>query len=203
MFVANGTRGKRSLLIDLYGFGKSEHPDRPLTVGDYADGVMDLLDRKGVDGFVLVGHSFGGRVAIEIAAKKSERVKKLVLIDSAGVKPRRGPRYYFRVLLNKIKKRLGLKTNGSHDYEALSGVMKKTFVNVVNYDQTPLLEKITAPTALFWGSEDKTTKLYMARTMKRKIKNCALFVIEGAGHFCFAEKPEKFMPVFKAFTEAK
>lgn len=193
-------RGYRNVLVDLYGFGSSPHPDCPLTVGDYARGVMKLMSALGIKKAVIVGHSFGGRVAIEIAAKHGEVVSQLVLVDSAGVRPRRGPRYYLKVLSAKIMKKFGREAKGSKDYRALSGPMKKTFVNVVNYDQTPLLKHVSASTAIFWGKKDDVTKPYMARTLKRKIKRSALFWLEDAGHFSFVEQSAKFLPVFKAFV---
>lgn len=158
------------------------------------------MSALGIKKAVIVGHSFGGRVAIELAAKHGEVVSQLVLVDSAGVRPRRGPRYYLKVFSAKIMKKFGREAKGSKDYRALSGPMKKTFVNVVNYDQTPLLKHVSASTAIFWGKKDDVTKPYMARTLKRKIKRSALFWLEDAGHFSFVEQSSKFLPVFKAFV---
>ena len=148
-----------STLVDFYGFGKTPHPDYPLTVKDYADGVLELMDKLNIEKATLVGHSFGGRVAIYIAAKYPEKVEKLVLVDSAGIKPRRGIKYRLKILLHKILKMFGKGLKGSKDYRALSPVMKKTFQNVVNYDETYLLSDITADTAIFWGDKDKDTPL--------------------------------------------
>lgn len=114
-----------STLVDFYGFGKTPHPDYPLTVKDYADGVLELMDKLNIEKATLVGHSFGGRVAIYIAAKYPEKVEKLVLVDSAGIKPRRGIKYRLKILLHKILKKFGKGLKGSKDYRALSPVMKK------------------------------------------------------------------------------
>ena len=129
----------RCVLADCAGFGKSAEPKAPYTVADYAADVLSLADGLGAERFALVGHSFGGRVALELAAHHPERVCALALVDAAGLRPRRKPSYYLRVAAHKVLKRLvGSGLRGSSDYRALSPVMKATFVNVVNYDQTQL-----------------------------------------------------------------
>ena len=107
LFIAKNL-GVSATLVDFYGFGKTPHPDYPLTVKDYAEGVIETMDAAGIAKADIVGHSFGGRVAIYLAAYYPERVNKLVLVDSAGVKPRRGIKYYFRITLHKILKKFGL-----------------------------------------------------------------------------------------------
>ncbi|MEG2107890.1 MAG: alpha/beta hydrolase [Clostridia bacterium] len=189
----------RSVLVDFYGFGKTPHPDFPLTVADYANGVIEVLNKCNIKKAVLVGHSFGGRVAIEIASKFPNLVEKLVLIDSAGIKPRRKLKYYFKILLHKILKRFGKGQKGSADYCQLSNVMKKTFINVVNYNQKPLLKFISADTAIFWGTLDEDTPLYMARILNKKIKSSHLFLLTNAGHFSYLDSRVEFLAILKAF----
>lgn len=79
-----------STLVDFYGFGKTPHPDYPLTVKDYADGVLELMDKLNIEKATLVGHSFGGRIAIYIAAKYPEKVEKLVLVTARVLSPEGG-----------------------------------------------------------------------------------------------------------------
>ena len=130
-------------------------------------------------------------------------VSGVVLLDSAGVIPRRGLRYYGKVALYKIGKKLKLTSlpKGSADYAALSGVMKKTFVNVVNESSEPDAMKIRVPTLLIWGSEDEDTPLYMCRRLKKRISDSECIVIEGAGHFAYLEHPEYVRRVLTAFRE--
>ena len=175
------------VLPDFRGFGKSAEPKFPFGVADHAEDVLALADEAGAERFCLVGHSFGGRVAIEIAARHPERVRSLVLVDSAGLRPRRGVFYRLRVFTHKLLKKLGGKgLAGSSDYRALSPVMKGTFVKVVNYDQTFLLPRIVCPTAVFWGKGDRDTPLYMAKRFVRGIRDSSLFLLEG-GHFAYLE----------------
>lgn len=200
LFAARALKGEyKSLLIDLDGFGSAPEPEKPMSVTDYAEGVRRLMTDVGFERAVLVGHSFGGRVAVEIAAKFPDRAAALVLVDSAGLKPRRGLRYYFKIYLHKLLKKLGFQgLKGSKDYQGLSDVMRGTLIKAVNYDQTPLLKKITCPTAVFWGEKDKVTPVYMARKFKKKIADCEVFMLSG-GHFAYLEDENKFMAVFTAF----
>lgn len=189
-----------STLVDFYGFGKTPHPNYSLSVSDYAYGVLEIMDTLGIKKATLVGHSFGGRVAIELAAKFPDRVEKLVLVDSAGILPKRGLKFYFRLLKHKILKFLrGYGLEGSADFKSLSGAIAGTFINVVNYDQRHLLKNINAPTAIFWGDKDYDTPLYMAKIFNKKIKNSHLFIFTNCGHFSYLDNSGKFIRILSAF----
>ena len=191
--IANSLKGCRCLIPDLTGFGDTPHPEYPLTVDDYMDAVLQKLNEKNIDRFCIIAHSFGARIAIKIAAKYPERVSRLIMTGAAGIKPKRGLKYYFKVYLYKLKKRLGIKSNaGSEDYKALSGAMKGTFVNVVNEDLTALLPGIKADTLLVFGENDTATPLYMARKMEKLIPSAALIVYKDAGHYAYIERSAEF-----------
>lgn len=189
----------RVTVIDFPGFGKSEEPGEPYDVPRYADDVLTLLRHLGVEKADFVGHSFGGRVCLELAAKHSYIVRKLVLVDSAGLKPRRGLKYYVRVGLHKLLRKMGLKgLGGSSDYKVLSPIMRETFKRVVNYDQTPLLKDINCATAIFWGDSDTETPAYMAYKLENGIADSKIFWLSG-GHFAYAEDFERFILILHAF----
>lgn len=191
----------RIIALDFAGFGQSEKPPENYTVADYAGDVVMLLDALDVRKSVLIGHSFGARVAIELAAKRAQIVRGLVIVDGAGIKPRRKPSYYAKVFLHKILKRLGKRgLSGSSDYNALSEDMKKVFVNVVNYNQKPLLHKISCPCAVFWGKSDAETPLYMYRCFLKNIKGSQGFLLDG-GHFAFVEDRIAFLLILEAFLQ--
>ncbi len=192
----------RVTLVDLYGFGATPHPPRALSLDDYAEGILELSKKEGIEDAVLIGHSFGGRVAMRLAAKSSV-ASGLVLIDSAGVPPRRGPKYYRKVWTYKIKRKLGFDVAkaGSRDYAELSGAMKETFVRVVNESSLPDCDQIKLPTLLLWGSRDKDTPLYMCKKLKARLSGSEAVVIEGAGHFSYLEKPEFSVRVIRAFLK--
>lgn len=181
--------GHRVTLVDFYGFGDTPEPSKPFNLDDCARAVGQIIRNKCMSGAVVVGHSFGGRVAVRLARMYPSYVEKLVLIDSAGLRPRRKLSYYLKVLFHKLSVKLGGKgLKGSPDYMALSPVMKKSFVNIVNDYTNKDLRYISAPTLIVWGSEDKETPLYMARKFKRGIKKSVLKIFKGAGHYAYLDR---------------
>ena len=186
------------ILVDFPGFGKSEEPTKSYSVLDYANEIIALLDNLKINKVTIVGHSFGGRVGIVLASKFSERVEKLILVDSAGVIEGRGIKYHLKVWCYKFKVKLfgreRVKLSGSADYKALkSDIMRETFKMVVNEDLLNIAKTITIPTILIWGDKDKTTTIKAGKKLNRAIKNSKLIVLEGAGHFCFLDKPTEFV----------
>lgn len=203
LFVAKrlATIGYRCILVDFAGFGDSPEPEMPYTVKSYANDIRRLIFDLNIKNPILVGHSFGGRVAMELASSNQNSTKKLVLIDSAGCKPRRGLKYYFKVLTHKVLKKLGRKgLKGSNDYRVLSPVMRETFKNVVNYFQENQFEYIKCPTAIFWGKSDKETPPYMAKRIARGIKGSQIFWLEGE-HFAYMDDFFKFFSILTAFLK--
>ena len=123
------------ILVDFPGFGQTPEPDQPYGVEDYAQEVKKLIDKLNLKSVTLVGHSFGGRVAIVLSAGGLDCVLRLVLVDSAGIKPRRGLLYKIKISRYKrLKARvdsgkldsLVLEKFGSDDYRALSPVIDGT-----------------------------------------------------------------------------
>jgi len=205
----------RVYAIDLPGFGKSEKPEFPFSSQDYARIVKKFIDLMKIDKVTLIGHSFGGKISILMAVNHPEIVEKLVLIDSAGLIPRRNMKYYIKVYSFKTLKLIYRiifywnKNNetmekfyskfGSADYKNASGVMRKTLVKVINENLRPILKRIQCPTLLIWGDEDKDTPLYMGKIMEEEIPDSGLVVLEGAGHFSYLDDYYKFAAVLKVF----
>ena len=196
----------------MSGFGKSAEPSVPYFLGDYVFELKNLLDKYDIEKLYLVGHSFGGRVAIKFAYLYQNEYSsfKLCLIDSAGVIPRRGLRYYFKILRYKclkhksnssFKAKEKMKKMGSSDYKKLSPTMKKTFVNIVNEDLLPYAKFISVDTFIIWGKYDKDTKLYMAKKLHRAIKNSELFILDNAGHFSFLDNKLDFLILLDTFIK--
>ena len=207
--------GRRLIVPDLPGFGGTAAPPEAWGAGDYAAWVVALLDRLGVSRADVLGHSHGGRVAIAMAAEHPERVHRLVLTSSAGVRAQRTLRHRFDVRMYKALRRLekarwmprGLRASarsraerrGSDDYRAASGVLRATLVRLVNEDLTPLLPRVKAPSLLIWGDRDTETPLSAARLMERSIPDAGLVVFEGAGHFAYLEQPGRFARIVDVY----
>ncbi|HOK63364.1 MAG TPA: alpha/beta hydrolase [Soehngenia sp.] len=205
--------------IDLPGFGKSDEPYDVFGSFEYAEIIKKFIDHFKLEKISLIGHSFGGKLSIIISSKYKDYVDKLVLIDSAGLIPKRTLSYHIKVKSYKLAKKLYKlfffwkkeneiaeiinKKFGSDDYRNSSGIMRKILVKVVNEDLSYLLEEIECPTLLIWGDLDDATPLYQAKIMEEKIKNSGLVVLEGTGHFSYVEDYNKFALVLKSFFNIK
>lgn len=201
--------------IDLPGFGKSDEPHDVFGSFEYAEIVKKFIDHFNLEKISLIGHSFGGKLSIIISSTYKDYVDKLVLIDSAGLIPKRTLSYHIKVKSYKLAKKLyrlfffWKKENevaeiinrrfGSDDYRNSSGIMRRILVKVVNEDLSYLLEQIECPTLLIWGDLDDATPLYQAKIMEEKIKDSGLVILEGTGHFSYVEDYNKFALVLKSF----
>jgi pimeloyl-ACP methyl ester carboxylesterase len=194
-------KGYRTTVLDFYGFGETPPLDRAMDLDDYVDSVAEIIGHYRMEKVVIFAHSFGGRVAVKLAAD-NPKIKKIVLAASAGIIPKRNFKYYFKVYSYKILKKFHIKPNaGSRDYKRLSGVMKDTFVKIVNTDTAPYLGKIRCPTLLVWGDKDAETPLYMGEIMRERIPKSRLVVFENCGHFAYLEESYKFLKATEEFLK--
>ncbi len=197
-------KGMRSVSIDFPPFGKSQQCEN-WTIFTYANMLISLCEHLNLKNITLLGHSFGGRVAILVAAMRKEIVKKLILVSSAGMKPHRNICYYFRVWKYKMLKKLGFKqkNKGSNDFIRLSEGMKKTFINVVNTHLEQYCPLIECPTLIVFGKQDTETPIYMARRLQKLISNSKLELIDFCGHFCFLERKIRFYQIVDTFLQER
>lgn len=204
------------IALDLPGFGKTNEPPRPFNVDDYVDFTLHFLEMFHFQSVSLIGHSFGGRIIIKMANRDLPfNIEKIVLIDSAGIKPTQNPkqskkqkRYqklkalYSSKFISKLfpnaLERLRVKY-GSADYVAASPMMRQCLVKVVNEDLSHLLPNIQAPTLLIWGENDTDTPLDNAKKMETTIPNAGLALIRNAGHFSFIDQPYIFSRIIASY----
>ncbi len=201
------------IYLDFPGFGNSDEPKTPYSLGDYTDFTEAFIKALDLKDPVLIGHSFGGRVAIKLSERLA--VSKMILINSAGVKPERQKNYYLKVYGYKCFRTLArlpllswlLKEPleayrslySSADYKSASPIMKQVLSKVVNEDLTPLLSGIKASTLLIWGDEDTSTPLSDAKKMEALIPDSGLVVFEQTGHFAYLEQAERTLAVIQNF----
>ena len=141
---------------------------------------------------------------MKLAYKYGYMLDKLALIDSAGIKPRRGLKYYCRLYRHKLLNLLKIHHQaGSEDYRKLSPLQRKTFVNIVNEDLSGILDKITLPTLIIWGNKDKETPIYMARKLNRKIRGSGLVVLKNAAHYSYLDFPLRVFLILRSFFAAE
>jgi pimeloyl-ACP methyl ester carboxylesterase len=204
----------RVLTVDLPGFGWSQAPPVAWGTAEYAAHAERLMQERGMTRAAFVGHSFGGRVSIRLAATRPASVDRLVLVASSGIRPRRRIGYYARVsafklarwffslpgwggtgrrLIDRVSGRFG-----SRDYRA-AGSMRPTLVRLINEDLTPLLPAIQASTLILWGDQDQEVPRGAMEIMAAGIPHARLLVLDGAGHFPFLDMPEAFCRTVKQF----
>jgi pimeloyl-ACP methyl ester carboxylesterase len=191
--------------FDLPGFGESSLPPTAWGSAEYAQLILNAMDRLNLHRPHLIGHSFGGQVAIRLAATWPERVGKLVLVASAGIRTR--PRLVTRAkrVMARLGKWLAVHGGGmgerlratiyrriqSQDY-AQAGPLRSTLVRVITEDLTPLLPQVQAPTLLVWGEHDRDVPLAAVQVMARSIPHAELVVFENAGHFAYLDQFDRF-----------
>ena len=204
-------------LVDVIGFGKSQLPEHPLKTDDFGDFLKEFTEKLNIKNPILIGHSNGGRIIINAVGRGLVSAKKIVLIDSAGIKPKRSLTYYLKVAFYKTGKFfLNLLPNtkaikkfkekirnhvGSEDYKTSANVLKETMKIIVNEDLQYLLPKISVPTLLFWGSLDTATPISDARIMEKLIPDCGLIEYAGSSHFSYLENINNVNSVLNEFLK--
>lgn len=177
---------------DLVGFGANKDMEKPYSLDDYVDWVVDYIKENGIKKPSVVAHSFGARIVLKATYRYGDIFDKLVLTGAAGLKPKQTfkkvvKKSAFKVLKLVLPKEK-LKRFYSSDYLALSPIMKESFIKIVNEHLDYTLEKINNPTLLIFGDRDTETPLYMAKRLNKGIKDSELKIYKGAGHFCFIDK---------------
>lgn len=182
--------GLDAVAIHLPGFGPTATPDSVWGTEDYARVVADAIEPLGP--VVLVGHSFGGRVAVRLAAARPELVSALVLTGAPLVRltPPSSPALSFRII--KALNRMGIvpdrvlesrrKKLGSADYNAAHGIMRDIMVKTVNENYDVDLARITAPTWLVWGEHDTAAPTAAGKVASERIRGARWSVVPDEAH---------------------
>ncbi len=207
-------RGKmRTINVDLPGHGKSSEPASVWGVEEYTRLIEHLIKKLNLKRPALVGHSFGGRIAILLSSRND--IDKVLLVDAAGIKPKRGFNYYRKVYTFKImklfinlffgKRKGGVildrfrSKKGSADYRNSSPRMRAIMSKCVNENLKHVMPSIKAPVLLIWGEDDTATPLSDAQTMKRLIPDAGLVSFPGCGHYSFLDNPFGFRAAVSSF----
>lgn len=207
-------KGKMRILnVDLPGHGKSSEPPAVWGIEQYTSLMEKFIRQLGLRRPSLVGHSFGGRISILLGSRCD--IDKILLVDAAGIKPKRSFRYYWKVYSFKTMKhivklifgkekgedildRMRAK-NGSSDYRNSTPRMRAIMSKCVNEDLRYAMPSIKAPTLLIWGEEDTATPLSDAKIMESLIPDAGLVSFPGCGHYSFLDNPFGFSAAVKSF----
>lgn len=217
--IAQGLADMRTIYnIDFPGFGLSSPPPAPWSVTEYTECLIEFIKKAGISKADIVAHSFGGRVTLLLASTRPEFAGKIVITGGAGLIPRRGLNYYRRIYTYKLGKKMmnhgwivnaarafgvDLKARaekaGSEEYRSQSGVMRSTFVRVVNQDLRHCLPKVKSSVLLIWGENDDEAPLWMGKVMEKEIPDAGLVVFNGRGHFAYLEELPRFVKIVRNF----
>ncbi len=205
----------RMIAIDLPGFGDSDMINEPWDVNDYANFITDFLKAIDIENPVMIGHSFGGRVIFKGIGEGKFTANKIILLDSAGIKPKKSIKSKIRLAAFKMVKCIlscplwrnktsGLLNRarsyfGSSDYNNAPPVLRQTLVKSVNEDLRHYMPRINAPTLLIWGENDTATPLNDAKIMNSLIPDSGLCVIKGGSHFSFIDSPYEVNAIISSF----
>ncbi len=197
--------GYRVIAPDMPAFGQSSPIDKAWAVGDYADWLRNFISAKGLDGCIVVAHSFGARVIFKLLANEQGLIKKLVITGGAGVVKPRSPAYMRQVKryrrVKKLFSRYAEKHFGSEEYRSLSPLMRESYKLIVNEDLRGCAGKVSVPTLLIYGNGDTVTPPNEeGEIFHSLIAGSRLEIIDG-GHFCFSENSERFNELLLEFLK--
>jgi pimeloyl-ACP methyl ester carboxylesterase len=206
----------RAYALDMPGFGETPPPSEVFGIEQYTQVVEKFCRKLNIENPILIGHSFGGRISILFSSRN--QTSKVMLVDAAGIVPKRTLKYHIKVRSYKIYKKLlplfvgkqeaerrieeRRNRSGSADYRAAQGIMRAVFVKIVNEDLKYVMPKIKAPTLMIWGELDTATPLSDARTMEKLIKGSGVAVMKGCGHYSFLDNPRQFFAIVDVFLNS-
>jgi len=190
-------------ILDYPGFGKSSFPNRDLDIHDYSLLIKDFIICNNIINPTIIAHSFGGRIVIDLFSRFNLDIKNLILIDIAGIKPKKSLFKKIKQKTYKLLKKLGfilpnkikniyldklIELFGSSDYSKLSPNIRKTFINIVNFDQKEDISNIDIDTLIIWGENDKDVLVEDGYFIHKNIKGSGLVIVPKSGHFPYLDR---------------
>jgi pimeloyl-ACP methyl ester carboxylesterase len=202
------------ILVDLPGFGVSPPPAKAWGAADYASCIAAALDEHGSAApVVIVGHSFGGRVAVCLAASRPDLVRGMVLCGVPLLRPASAASPPASYRLGRTAHRMGLlsdrrfeamrRATASDDYNAASGVMRKVLVRVVNESYAAQLRAVGCPVALLWGSADQAVPASTIEKARGLLTvPVTTEIVDCAGHDVHLEAPDRLRAMIEKVLDA-
>lgn len=185
--------------------GLTEDSKKEFTIDDY----VKWADREIPDGAVALGHSNGGRILLNLCAKKPEKLRYLILLDAAGIyEPTLKKKLVERVAkIGKPLKKVTVidkafhRLTGSTDYSKAPENMKKTLANMIESDKNLDFSKVTTKTYILWGKKDTTTPPRQGTLMYEKLPNAELKFYANWTHAPYISNPEELARALVSLVE--
>lgn len=200
-------------LVDLPGFGLSDPPKKPWSLKNYATMLLTFLRKNSITRPILLGHSFGGAIALKFAHLYPDNCKGIILVSSSGIRPKsikkrllylvaKGGKLVFKFpFLKSFQDQFRqqfYRMIKSEDY-LKSNELKDTFIKIITEDLTSILPEINTPTLIFWGAKDQETPLNLGKILQSSLPNSKIVIWGNSGHFPFLDKPEDFCQEVQRF----
>lgn len=205
--------------LEFPAHGQTGNPSGAWGVPEFAAWVKAAMERLSLCNVTVIAHSFGGRVALWLAAKEPQLIRRLVLAGAAGLNRDKTPKeeadaLRYKKLQDRLSKLKSLPLLGkgvetmqrtlrdkrsSQDYLDADEDVKPSFVKIVGLNLRSILGEVRQPALLVWGDLDDATPLWMGQVMEKEMKDAALIVFEGRGHFAYLEELGRFANLVKAF----
>lgn len=193
------------LVLDLPGFGAEKLQSESWDIPHYADWVEKYVQEHKLKKVILIGHSFGGRIASLIASKNPSWLSAVILVaapslyrPSKNVKTKTG---IYKLLKPLLPSSLRQRSYPSELKEAGKNNLDKIWRNTVRFDQTDQIIKIKAPTLIIWGDNDTESSIKIGYEMHRLIKNSKLEVLKSIGHNIYLENPNLLYGIINNFVQ--
>lgn len=192
--------GIKVIIPDLPGFGQSDKPQTAWDLDDYCDFVEEFVKVLNLDKFYLLGHSFGGEIAVKYNLRFPEKIDKLFLVSASCIRTRNLKKKLLYILSKVFKifsfipflrKAFYRFVVGKSDYLSTEGVMRDTYLKIIAEDLSNILSQVQADTIIIWGEEDSITPISDARKINSKIKNSKLEILSGFDHDLNLKGPEE------------
>ena len=192
--------GLDALAVDLPGFGASPAPPSAWGSAEYARALEPVVAEMAAP-VVVIGHSFGGRIAVHLAPAWPDRVAGVVLAGVPLLRVTAPPPPALSFRIAKTLNRIGLLSDekmeerrrqaGSTDYRASTGVMRDVFVGLVHETYEEQLKQIAAPVELVWGDDDTAAPLLVAQRAAELLAHPSITILPGAGHLTPLTAPDE------------
>ena len=194
--------GFKIIVPDMPGFGKSQTPKTPWDFNGYVSWVEEFAKALNLQNFYLLGHSFGGAMAVKVAVDAPQKINRLFLVACACMRKRTALKkvlakvskvariFSFLPYYPSARKAFYKFIIPKSDYIYTKGIMKETYLRAVSEDLSCHLSFIKVPTVIIWGDKDEITPVKNAHFINKKISNSKLIIIPEVGHDLNQKAPE-------------